>query len=119
MLGGSLILGLTLCFFAAWLHWHETQGWPNESFITDLDNAYRAKRFRSRGRIHAIIAGCGVLILVAALAGPGLLWMVAWMCVMAGLIAVVFLAGIDAIRTHRYHVDKLPELRRDIFGEDE
>lgn len=119
MFGGSLILGVTLCCFAAWLHWHETHGWPNESFVTDLDIEYRTRRSRSRSYIHVIIGVCGVLILVAAFAGPGLLWMAAWIGVIAGLIAVVFLALLDALRTHRYHAEKLPEIRREILGEDD
>ena len=117
MFAGSLVLGVTLCCFAFWLHWHETRGWPNESFVTELDNRYRTKRSKSRRRIHAIIAACGVAILVAAFAGPSLLWLAAWMSVIVGLIAVVFLAGIDAFRTHRYHVEKLPEIRRDTLGD--
>ncbi len=119
MVGGSLVLGVTLCCFAAWLHWHETHGWPDESFVTELDHQYRDKRLRSRGRIHMIIAGCGILILIAAVAGEGLVWVAAWMCVMAGLIAVVFLAGIDAFRTHRYQSKKLPEIRREVLGDDD
>ena len=119
MFGGSLVLGVTLCCFAAWLHWHETHGWPDESFVTELDNQYHHKRSRSRGRIHFIIAACGVLILIAAFAGPGPLWIAAWMCVIAGLIAVLFLGGIDAFRTHRYQSNKLPEIRRDILGDDD
>ena len=119
MFGGSLVLGITLCCFAAWLHWNETHGWPNETFVTELDNQYRAKRRRSRGRIHMIIAGCGILILIAALAGEGPVWIVAWMCVIAGLLAVVCLAGIDAFRTHRYHAAKLPEIRREVLGDDD
>jgi hypothetical protein len=116
---GSLILGITLCGFAGWLHWQELNGWPNESFETELDHRYRNKRTRARRRIHLIIGGCGILILVAAFAGHGPLWIVSWMCVIAGLIAVVFLAAIDAFRTHRYHCEKLPEIRREILGEDE
>ena len=65
---GSLVLGITVLCFAAWLHWNDTHGWPNESFKTELDNQYLVRRKRSRKRIHIIIAGCGVMILVAALA---------------------------------------------------
>ena len=119
MFGGSLILGVTLCCFAAWLHWRETNGWPDELFVTELDNQYRNKRSRSRGLIHWIIGACGVLILLAAFAEPGPFWLAAWTFVIAGLIAVVFLAGIDAIRTHRYHAEKLPEIRRETLGDDE
>ena len=119
MFEGSLVLGITVLCFAAWLHWNDTHGWPNESFETELDNRYLARRKRSRKRIHIIIAGCGVLILVAAFAGPGPVWIAAWMIVIVGLMTVVLLAAIDAWRTHRYHHDKLPEIRRDVLGDDE
>ena len=119
MFYGSLILAITLLGFAGWLHWNEVHGWPNETFITELDNQYHSKRQRSRKFIHIIITGCGILILIAAFAGPGVLWIASWMCVMAGLFAVICLAGVDASRTHRYHTNKLPELRRDILGEDD
>jgi hypothetical protein len=41
------------------------------------------------------------------------------MCVIVGLVSVVFLAGIDAFRTHRYQSSKLPEIRRETLGDDE
>jgi hypothetical protein len=119
MFAGSLVLGITLCCFAAWLHWNETQGWPNELFVTDLDKQYRDKRSRSRAGIHAIIAVCGLLVLIAACAGAGAVWLAAWTCVILGLFAVIFLAGIDALRTHRYHAEKLPEIRREVLGDDD
>ncbi len=119
MFEGSLLLGTTLLCFAYWLHWNETQGWPNESFVTELDNRYHATRSRSRKRIHIIIAICGVLILVAAIVGPGPVWVASWMCVTVALLTVVVLAGVDAIRTHRYHSDKLPEIRRQVLGEED
>jgi hypothetical protein len=119
MFEGSLLLGIAVLCFAGWLHWNDTHGWPNESFVTELDGEYLAKRTRSRKRIHLIIATCGVLILVAAFAGPGLVWIAAWMCVIVALMTVVVLAGFDAFRTHRYHHDKLPEIRRDVLGDDD
>jgi hypothetical protein len=60
-----------------------------------------------------------VLILVAAFAGLGPIWVAAWTTVMFALITVVILAGVDAFRTHRYQVDKLPEIRRDVMGDDD
>jgi hypothetical protein len=119
MFGGSLVLGFTLIGFAAWLHWNELQGWPNESFETELDKKYLGQRTRSRRRIHIIMAACGVLILAAAIAGPGAIWVGAWTIVMFALMTIVLLAGIDAIRTHRYQQAKIPEIRRQILGEDE
>lgn len=118
MFAGSLVMGVTVLCFAAWLHWNDTRGWPNETFKTELDNQYLAKRSRSRRRIHLIIAACGVLILVAGFAGPGPVWVAAWMSVIAALMTVVVLAGFDAFRTHRYQKAKLPEIRRQLFHDD-
>ena len=119
MFAGSLVMGVTVLCFAAWLHWNDIQGWPNESFKSELDNQYRRRRSRSRTRIHMIIAACGVLIIVAAFAGPGPVWVAAWMSVTAALMTVVVLAGFDAIRTHRYQKAKLPEIRRNTLHDDE
>ena len=117
MFAGSLVLGITLLGFAGWLHWNEVQGWPNERFETELDKKYLGQRTRSRRRIHLIIAGCGALVIIAAFAGPGAIWVGAWTIVMFALMTVVLLAGVDAIRTHRYQRAKLPEIRRQILGE--
>ena len=118
MFAGSLVLGVTLLCFAAWLHWNDTQGWPNEKFKTEIDNRYLAQRKRSRKRIHIIIALCGVLIIVAAIAGPGPIWVAAWMSVIVALLTVIVLAGFDAFRTHRYQKEKLPEIRRGTLNDD-
>ena len=66
-----------------------------------------------------IIAACGMLMIVAAFAGPGKVWLAAWMSVIAGLMTVVVLAGFDAFRTHRYHNDKLPKIRQKTLTDDE
>jgi len=117
MFEGSLILGVTLCCFAGWLHLTEKRGWPNESFETDLDKQYRNRRLHSRRRIHYLIATCGILILIAAFAGPGLVWLICWSLVMVGLLVVVLLAAGDAVGTHRYHKEKLPEIRKQTLGD--
>ena len=74
MLESSLLLGITVLSFAVWLHWNDAKGWPNESYDSKVDNQYLAQRTRSRKRIHIIIGACGILILVAAFAGPGVIW---------------------------------------------
>ena len=119
MFEGSLLIGFTVLCFAGWLHWNDTHGWPNESFKTKLDQQYHSRRSRSRKRIHMIIAACGILIIVAAFAGPGPVWVAAWMSVIVALMTVVALAGFDALRTHRYHLAKLPEIRRKTLHDDE
>jgi Flp pilus assembly protein TadB len=118
MFAGSMVLGITVLSFAAWLHWNDIQGWPNEPYKTEVDNQYLARRKRSRKRIHIIIAACGVFILVAAIAGPGPIWVAAWMSVILALLTVIILALFDAFRTHRYQKTKVPEIRRDILGDD-
>jgi Flp pilus assembly protein TadB len=120
MFAGSIVLSITLLAFAGWLQWNEHHGWDDdEPRLTDLDRHYFQRRGRSRRRTNGILALCGVLILVAAFAGPGLIWMAAWMCVTVALATVVGLAGLDALRTHRYQNAKLDELvrRRDEWKE--
>lgn len=119
MFAGSLVMGITVLGFAAWLHWNDTHGWPNESFKTELDNQYHTRRSRSRKRIHMIIAACGILIIAAAFAGPGPVWVAAWMSVIVALMTVVVLALFDAFRTQRYQKDKLPEIRHQTLNDDE
>ena len=60
-----------------------------------------------------------MLILVAAFAGLGIIWMLAWMLVTVVLLLVVVLALFDALRTHQYHNQKMPELRRQFLGDDD
>lgn len=120
MFAGSLILALTLLGFAAWLHYNERLGWPNESYDSDTDHEYLTRRMRARRRIHVILAVCGLLILIASFAGPShVLWVAAWMSVMAALMTVVILAALDAYRTQRYHAKKLPEIRSRMLGGDD
>lgn len=121
MIPGSWILGITLISFAFWLHWNDTRGWPHEEqdLKGKLASQYLSRRKRSRRRIHIIIAGCGAAIIVAALTGPGPIWIAAWMSVAMGLMTVVVLAGFDAFRTHRYQRTRLRQARHDLLGDDE
>ena len=116
---GSLVLGVTIIAFAAWLQWNESENATEETPRTDLDREYFSARTRARKRIHVLIAISGVFVLVAAFAGPGPVWLFSWMGVIVLLMIVVMLAGLDALRSHRYHVRKLPEIRREIFGDQE
>ena len=52
-----------------------------------------------------------MLILIAGMSGPEL-FILSWFLVTLALLVVVMLAGFDVIRTHRYHMNKLPEIRR-------
>ena len=119
MFAGSLILGITLIAFAAWLHYQDTEGWPSDNFTTDLDKTYHKRRTRSRRRIHVILAGCGVAAIVAAFWGLGPVWVAMWSVVMVSLVVVVALAGMDALHTHRYMKSKLPEIRERLLDDDE
>jgi len=120
MFAGGLVLATTLLSFAVWLQWNERLGWPGESYQEDDDQEYLTIRFRSRRRIHWIIGLCGVLILVATLAGPDStrVWIGSWSIVMIALSTVVLLAMLDALRTHRHHRHKLPEIRSRLLGDD-
>ncbi len=116
--GGSLVLGLSLVGFAVWLQWNERHGWSSESLEAPLDAKYYLGRSKSRSRIHRIIAGCGLLAMVAAFAGPATpIWVAAWMSIMVALMVIILLALLDAWRTHRYYAAKLPEARRQTLGD--
>ncbi len=121
MFAGGIVLAVTLIVFAVWLHWNERQGWPGESYESQADANYLRQRFRSRRRIHLIIGICGLWILAATFAGPEKrsLWIAAWSVVMISLMTVVLLALLDGFRTHRYHRNKLPEIRRRFLGDDD
>ncbi len=111
MFAGSMILAVTLIAFAAWLQWSESNGWGDgELSETELDQRYFRQRGRSRRRTNLIIGICGLLILVAAIAGGGPIWIAAWLCVTLALATVVGLAGLDVLRTHRYHTAKMQDL---------
>lgn len=113
MFAGSMLLSVTLLAFAGWLQWNEQHGWDeDDEQRTDLDREYFQRRGRSRRRTNAILALCGVLIFIAAIAGLGPIWVAAWLCVTVALATVVGLAGLDVLRTHRYQNAKLDELVR-------
>ena len=111
---GGLILSIAVLSFAGWLHWNEQLGWENENYDPEADADYLATRRQARRRVHAIFAACGFLILFATLAGPGPVFVGAWTCVAFALMVVVGLALLDAIRTQRYHSDKLSKIRRQL-----
>ena len=112
MFESQLILAVTCLAFAGWLHWNERQGWPNESYDRRQDADYLRIRMRSRRRVHLLFAVCGVLMAVAAFAGPGPVFVAAWMIVSLALLTVVLLAALDALRTGRYEKRKRDELRK-------
>ena len=125
MIAGSIVLALTLIAFAVWLQWNEVlgeesrsnEGLHNQSKLTELDERYFHKRTRARKWIHALIAGCGVAIIITAFAGNAIVWMVGWILVMLVLMVVMLMAALDALRTYHYHQRKLPEVRRQVMGE--
>ncbi|TWT80932.1 hypothetical protein CA13_23790 [Planctomycetes bacterium CA13] len=102
MFAGSILIGLTLLGFAVWLHLNERRGWGNESFDDEEDRQYLSQRKRARAWVNSIFAVCGIAVLVAAVVGPGPVWIGVWMSVAVGLMTIVILAGLDAIRTLRH-----------------
>lgn len=117
MFAGGMLLAFTLLFFAVWLQWTEQHGWPHDSFNSDDDFEYLARRKKSRLFVNILIGICGLLILVATFAGVGVLFLVAWSVVSLILMVILFLAGMDAFRTHRHHQAKLRRLREQAFDE--
>ncbi len=119
MFAGGLILSATLILFAIWLHHNEQIGWEHERDDSELDQSYLARRSRGRRRVHIMLGLSGVLILIATAFGPSVIWGVCWMLVIVSLLVVVLMAMLDAVRTHRYHAQKLPEIQRRLLGEEE
>lgn len=117
MFESQLIIALTCLGFAGWLHWNELHGWPNESYDDRVDEEYLKIRMRSRRRVHVLFAACGVLILAAAFAGPGRVFIAAWSIVALSLFTVVVLAGLDALRTWRHDKRKMNELRKRLVNQ--
>ena len=118
MFASHFILGVALICFSVWLQRTEAKGWPNETYDSKLDAKYLQRRKRSRRRVNIIFAICGVLILIAGVAGPRV-FVFAWMSVTVALLTVVVLAAIDVVHTQRYQQKKLPEIRRRMFDGDE
>ena len=118
MFASHFVLGIALIAFGLWLQSTESKGWPNESCEGNLDRQYFARRHRLRRRVNGILIVCGMLILVAGISPPRM-FILAWTLVSLALLIVVMLAGLDAVRTQRYHARKLPEIRRDTLGGDE
>ena len=120
----TLALGLAVLAVALWLQWNEfsrsesddsgSEQRPHPAADqTKLDQHYYSRRDRSRRQIHVLIGLCGLLILVAAFAGPGTIYFAAWLIVVIALGMVVTLAGLDALRTHRYYHAKLRSFSQD------
>jgi hypothetical protein len=119
MFAGGLVLGLTLVAFAVWLYQREQNGWDEDRENSELDDLYYARRETGRRQVYVLFGVAGVLIVVAAFAGPGFVWGLCWLLVSILLVCVVSLALLDAMRTHRYHAQKLPEIRRQLLSDDE
>lgn len=121
MFAGGLILSITIIAFALWLHWNERANWGERDFHSKTDQAYLRARTRSRRVVHALFLVCGILIFVSTIATPErrIVWLLSWAVVTVLLLSIVMLAGIDALRTHRYHLNKLPEIRKKSLGGDE
>ena len=110
MFFGSLLIGFTMIGFGSWLHFNERRGWDHDDAETELDKQYLSKRMRSRRIVHLLFVACGILVIIAAFAGEGPVWIAAWLSVMVGLFTIMVFAALDAIRTLRYQSKKLPEL---------
>ncbi len=135
---GGLLLSATLLGFAAWLHVNERDGWAHEqdapvpqnrthknglkndrSHQSAADARYFLRRQRSRNRVHFLFAACGILVLAAAIAGPGIVFVAAWSCVAFAMMVIVVIAMMDGVRTHLHHRDKLPKIDPEGFDTDD
>ncbi|QDT12489.1 hypothetical protein [Stieleria marina] len=134
MFAGGLLLSATLFGFAAWLHFNEQNGWAyengdpedvgfsqqdrDEMKSPEADAKYLASRKRSRNRVHFLFAASGVLVLIATVAGPGLVFVAAWSCVAFVLMAIMAIATLDGIRTHVHRRSKRSRTSRDLLEAD-
>ena len=113
MFAAGIVLAITLLAVAGWLHRNETIGWiDDETIESETDYDYFRQRQRLRRRVNLLLAACGILILVATFAEPGLVWAAAWTIVAFALFVVAMLGLLDALRTHRFQQRKLDDLRR-------
>lgn len=117
MTGASVVLGIAILGFAFWLDRHERgEPQPGDNDAT-FDDGYLRARHRGRQVVFYGLLVAGGLILVAAAAGPGPVWIASWLAVSGLLILVLMLGMLDAYRTNRYFARKLPELRRQAFSQ--
>jgi len=121
MFAGGLLLSVTIIAFALWLHWNERTNWGERDFNSKTDRAYLRARTRIRRVVHALFLICGILILVSTVATPErrVVWLISWTAVTVLLLCIVMLAGIDAVRTRRYQLSKLPEIRKKSLRNDD
>ena len=114
MFVGGLLLGIALICLAGWLDGNERRVRKARDDDSQLDREYLDRRGRRRSSLHQLLLACGVLILVASLAGPRypIFWITSWLAVSLALLSVIVLAAVDAVRTRRYHASKLSEIRR-------
>lgn len=113
MFTGGLILAATCMAFAVWLQRTESIGWPRESY-DERDAEYLRRRRRSRSRVNVLFFMCGLLILMATLAGRqrAAIWAGCWLAVVVVLLVVVMLALLDVWRTLRHQRQRMDDLRR-------
>jgi peptidoglycan/LPS O-acetylase OafA/YrhL len=117
MFAGSIVLALTVLGFTGWLQYHEVRGWPEEGPANEFSKRYLHRRRRTRRRVHVLLVLCSVLIAVAAFVGPGRVWIGCWMTVILTLFVIILLAMIDAMRTHRFLREKIPQIGDSLINE--
>ncbi len=111
MVASHLMLGFGLIALSYWLDRSVNSGFEDRTDGSEIDQQYFASRHRRRRRVNFILGLCGVLIVIAGVGEPRI-FIGCWLLVTIALMAVVFLAAIDVLRTQRYHDQKLPEIRR-------
>jgi hypothetical protein len=113
MEAGQVLLGILLLLFAGWLQQNENNGWPDEDAPNDENRAYYNKRRQSRTRTNCLIALCGLLAGSAGMI-PSRRWFIAaWTSISLILFVIILMAGLDALRTHRFHQQRLRQLRKE------
>lgn len=115
MTAASMILALTLLSFAAWLELRERDEPQAGDADATFDDDYLVARHRGRRSVHVLLALAALLVFIAGLAGPGPVWIAAWLAVCGVLVVVMVLGLFDFYRTNRYLARKLPELRKQVL----
>ncbi|SRR6056297_468711 len=112
MTAACLVLAFTLFAFALWLEQRDRgepqAGQGDQTF----DDEYLAARRRGRRVVHGLLMLSAVLIVIAAMAGPGPVWIAMWLAVCGVLIVVMVLGLLDFYRTNRYFARKLTQFHK-------
>lgn len=112
MVGGSIVLGITLIGLATYLHLQ----YGLQSKQAETTDVFMRRRHHVRTSVHALMFVCGFLMLVTVFVAPGLVWAGIWTGIVALLFIIIVLALFDALNSHREHTEQLRAIQREYLG---